>query len=134
MTNKPTKKPVGRPLREFDQKTFEGLCSIWCTWAEMENILQCNRNTLDKWCQRTYGSSFEEVYNRFADTGKASLRRAQFQLSKKNSSMGIWLGKQKLGQRDDPQEIEQFNGKLVSLLEKLQALDTQKDSNDKNKS
>lgn len=35
--------------------------------------------------------------------GKMSLRRYQFELAKKNASMAIWLGKQYLGQSDNPQ-------------------------------
>ena len=129
MARKPTGKPNGRPPKEFCQKTFEGLCHVWCTWEEMENILGARRETISSWCERTYGESFSTVYKRFSDGGKASLRRNQLQLSKKNASMGIWLGKQKLGQRDIPQELEQFNGKLADLLEKLGKVETQKDFN-----
>ena len=127
MARKPTGNPTGRPYKNFDQKTFEALCSVWCTWEEMENILQADKNTISGWCERTYGERFSSVYKRFSDGGKASLRRNQLQLSKKNAAMAIWLGKQKLGQRDIPQELEAFNGKLADLLEKLGKLETQKD-------
>jgi hypothetical protein len=126
MANKPEKKPMGRPPREFDKKTFEGLCHVWCTWEEIENIMRCDRRSLDAWCKRTYFHedtgeplTFNDVYKRFSDGGKASLRRNQLHLSKTNAAMCIWLGKQKLGQRDIPQELEAFNGKLAVLLEKL---------------
>ena len=127
MTRKPSGKLNGRPQREYDQKTFEGLCSVWCTWEEIENILKTDRKTLDKWCKRTYGESFSEVYKTFSDGGKASLRRNQLQLSKKNAAMAIWLGKQKLGQRDIPKELEEFNGKLADLLETLGKVETKDD-------
>lgn len=127
IARKPTGKPTGRPPKEFDQKVFESLCQVWCTWEEMENILQADRNTISGWCKRTYGEPFSAVYKRFSDGGKASLRRNQLQLSKKNATMAIWLGKQKLGQRDIPQELEQFNGKLAILLEKLGKIETSED-------
>lgn len=127
MARKPTGNPNGRPPKEFDQKTFEGLCHVWCTFEEIENILGAKREAINYWCERTYGESLQEVYNKFSDGGKASLRRNQLQLSKKNAAMAIWLGKQKLGQRDIPQELEQFNGKLADLLEKLGKVDTQED-------
>ena len=127
MASKNTGKPSGRPPKEFDQKIFEGLCSVWCTVEELENILQARRETISDWCLRTYGEPFSTVYNRFADGGKASLRRNQLQLSKKNAAMAIWLGKQKLGQRDIPQEIEKFNGKLALFLEKLRNIETEED-------
>lgn len=31
------------------------------------------------------------------------MRRYQFELAKKNANMAIWLGKQYLGQRDNPE-------------------------------
>jgi len=120
MPRKPTGKPPGRPVRDFDQKTFEGLCYVWCTFEEMENILQCDRHTLDNWCKRTYkGERFSEVYKRFADGGKASLRRNQLNMSKTNASMAIWLGKQKLDQKDEPKTIEGFNGELKEFIDFL---------------
>lgn len=101
MPRKPRGGRNGRPYREFDQKIFEGLCHVRCTWEEMENILHCDRSTLNGWCQRTYGTTFSEVYKRFADGGKASVRRNQMNLSKKNASMAIWLGKVLLGQKEE---------------------------------
>lgn len=119
MTRKRSGKPNGRPPREFDQKTFEGLCHVWCTWEEMENILGCKRDSLDYWCKRTYGEGFREVYNKFADGGKASLRRNQLHLSKTNAAMCIWLGKQKLGQKEDPMGLEAISGELKGYIEHL---------------
>lgn len=115
-TENPIVKPTGRPLKEFDKKLFENLCYIWCTWAEIENILEANRETIAKWCQRTYNEPFSTVYNRFSDGGKASLRRNQLNLSKTNAAMAIWLGKQKLGQREDPQGNDSFNGELKEFI------------------
>lgn len=121
MARKPTGKPTGRPLKELDQKNFENLCFIWCTVDEMENILGANRDTISDWCVRTYGENFSAVYKRFSDGGKASLRRNQLHLSKTNASMGIWLGKQKLDQKDEPKTIEGFNGELKEFIEFLKA-------------
>lgn len=124
MPRKPTGKPTGRPPREYDQKTFEGLCHVWCTWEEIENILRCDRRSLDAWCKRTYFHeetgeclSFAEVYKRFADGGKASLRRNQLHLSKTNAAMAIWLGKQKLGQKDNPSGADEISGELKDFIE-----------------
>ena len=119
MARKPTGKPNGRPPKEFDKNTFEGLCHVWCTWEEIENVMQANRETISKWCERTYGESFSIVYKRFADGGKASLRRNQLHMSKTNASMAIWLGKQKLDQKDEPKTIEGFGGELREFIDFL---------------
>ena len=130
MTRKTTGKSNGRPLKEFDKKTFESLCHVWCTWDEIQNILQADRETISKWCLRTYGEPFSAIYKKYSDGGKASLRRNQLKMSKTNASMAIWLGKQKLGQRDIPKEVEEFNGKLVSLLESLGKMEVEKKEED----
>lgn len=102
---------MARPKIEWSEKdfaTFEGLCSIQCTENEIENILKISIETVDRLCKEHYRSasgkplSFSEVYKKYADQGKMSLRRYQFRLAEKNATMAIWLGKQYLGQRDQP--------------------------------
>jgi hypothetical protein len=44
--------------------------------------------------------TFSETYKNKSQLGKTSLRRMQFRLAEKNSSMAIWLGKQYLNQKD----------------------------------
>lgn len=119
MGRKPTGRPTGRPPREFDDKIFEGLCQILCTFSEMNSIFKCDTRTLSAWCSRVYGEDLTEVYKRFSSEGKASLRRNQFKLSAKNATMAIWLGKQWLGQSDYPNTENQFDGSLKLLLDTL---------------
>ena len=127
MARKPSGKPNGRPLKDFDQRTFESLCQILCTLKEIENILDGDEETITRWCKRTYGESFSVVYNKFASVGKASVRRNQINLSKKNAAMCIWLGKQWLGQKDHPVEEKLFDGKLAELLEMLGTIKTERE-------
>jgi len=108
---------TGRPPREFDKKTFEGLCHVQCTVNEIEAILHADQRSIDYWCQREYNESFNTVYKRYAEGGKASVRRNQLALSKTNASMAIWLGKVLLGQRDQEKELEDFRGILDAVLE-----------------
>jgi len=116
---KNTGRPSHRPYKDFDKKVFEGLCHVWCTWDEMENILQADRETISSWCERAYMEPFSIVYKRFSDGGKASLRRNQLHLSAKNAAMCIWLGKQKLGQKEDPHGDDKFNGELKEFVDYL---------------
>ena len=60
-----------------------------------------------------------QAYKRFSDGGKASLRRNQLHLSKTNAAMAIWLGKQKLDQKDEPKTVEGFNGELKEFIDFL---------------
>ena len=91
---------MGRPQKEISEKLFENLCGIQCTEVEMCAILECSEDTLNRWCKRTYGETFAEIYKKKSAAGKASLRRTQLRLAEKNASMAIFLGKQYLGQKD----------------------------------
>lgn len=114
---------TGRPYKEIDKKLFENLCGIMCTEAEMCNLLDVTDKTLNSWCKRTYGKSFSEVYKKYSDTGRISLRRLQFQHAKKSVPMAIFLGKQYLGQRDYKSvDVTADDGKLEKLDEVLKKI------------
>lgn len=95
------KKIAGRPIKEIKQKQFEELCHIQCTENEICNILDVGIDKLLRWCLETYNDTFTNVYKKFSDSGKMSLRRTQLRLAETNASMAIFLGKQYLGQRDN---------------------------------
>ena len=96
----------GRPKKDIDKKMFENLCGIQCTKAEICACFELTDKTLENWCKRTYGAGFSEVFQQKRGIGKISLRRYQFEMAKKTPSMAIWLGKQYLGQSDNPQRGE----------------------------
>lgn len=95
---------TGRPHKEIDQKQFENLCGLQCTHEEICGWFDVSAKTLEKWCKETYGDgmTFSKVFAQKRGAGKISLRRAQFRLAEKNANMAIWLGKQYLGQMDNP--------------------------------
>jgi hypothetical protein len=101
----------GRPRKEIDQHTFEGLCEIQCTLEEIAGVLRVSEDTVERWCEHTYELGFADTYKKFSATGTTSLRRQQFELAKKgNATMLIWLGKQYLHQTDKPSvEDEEMN-------------------------
>ena len=95
---------MGRPKKEIDQKIFESLCGIQCTRAEMLEFFHLTDKTLDRWCKETYnGSTFSAIFSRKRGAGKISLRRNMFQLSASNASMAIFMAKNWLGMRDQPE-------------------------------
>ena len=57
---------------------------------------------------------FRLAYEKGQENGKISLRRIQFKLAERNATMGIWLGKQYLGQREmtyetsEPIDLKEF--------------------------
>lgn len=92
----------GRPRKEIDQKIFENLCMLQCTEQEILAWFDITDKTLSSWCKRTYGMGFSDTYKAKRGKGKISLRRTQWQLAEKSATMAIWLGKQYLGQSDNP--------------------------------
>lgn len=99
---------MARPVKEFDKKQFADLVSLGCNEDEICWFFRdgegrpANRDTLSRWCKRTYRMSFQEYSrkNRLMAL-KIQLRKNQLELSKKSAAMAIWLGKQYLDQKDD---------------------------------
>lgn len=120
---------MGRPKREIDTEQFENLCAIQCTKEEIALWFNCSEDTVEKWCKRTYKENFSVVFAKKRGKGKISLRRSQFELAKKNPTMAIWLGKQWLGQRDTPPDV-QIDKQLIrdALSESLAELSKEMDA------
>lgn len=104
---------IGRPPIEWDEKqmrTFEGLCAISCTQAEICSVMNVSDKTLGRLLRKYYKATFSECFKRFSASGIISLRRKQFEVANNGSvPMLIWLGKQFLDQKDK-QELSGADG------------------------
>jgi len=94
---------VPRHLTELNKKQFENLCGLQCTKAEICAFFEITDKTLERWCKRTYKKGFSDIFREKRGIGKISLRRSQWRLAEKNAAMAIWLGKQYLGQKEQPE-------------------------------
>ena len=110
---------MARPKVEIDKKQFESACGIQCTLSEIAAFFDCSEDTVERWCKRTYGEGFADIYKKKSEKGKISLRRNQLKLSETNASMAIWLGKQWLGQREAPIHFEgnDRNNRFIVAIE-----------------
>jgi hypothetical protein len=97
------KKTAGRPRKEINWTLFEDLCNLQCTQSEICSVLHIHDETLRFRVKDHYEEDYPVIYKRLSEGGKSSLRRLQFKLAHKNTSMAIFLGKQWLGQRDNDQ-------------------------------
>lgn len=84
----------------IDRKVFEKLCALQCTKAEILGFLEVPNDYLNKWCEEVYGKPYMEVYEEKRQAGLVSLRRNQFKLSERSSTMNIFLSKNLLGMTD----------------------------------
>ena len=93
-----------------EYKYFDNLCSLQATVSDIENVLDIDHKTIDRLCREHYfdskgkSMSFSQVYIKYSEKGKMSLRMNQFELSKKSAAMAIFLDKQYLGQKDEQSE------------------------------
>ena len=91
---------TGRPKKIISKTSFEKLCEMQCTQIEICGFFDVSEDTLNTWCKTEDGKTFAEVFKQKREKGKISLRRKQWLLADKNSSMAIFLGKNYLDQRD----------------------------------
>lgn len=86
----------GRKKIELDVSVLSKLAEIQCNLKEMAYIMGCSVETLKR--------NYEDVIELGKANGKVALRRAQFRkaIDDGNPTMLIWLGKQVLGQSDQP--------------------------------
>lgn len=113
---------TGRPKKDINKEQFEKLCGLQCTKKEIAAFFKCSEDTIENFCKREYKDTFSAVYNKYASIGKISLRRTQFKLAEKSSSMAIWLGKQYLDQVDRIEAravVEEDSDALSKAFERL---------------
>ena len=74
------------------------MCALQCTNEEIAAWFSCSVRTIEKYLKQP---EVAEVVARGRAKGRISVRRAQMKLLEAgNATMGVWLGKQLLGQRD----------------------------------
>ena len=115
-----TRPGAGRKAININLVDLEKLCSFQCTDEEIGAFFGVSTRTIES---RRKQPQFAEVMNRGRAKGRISVRRAQMKLLESgNATMGVWLGKQLLGQRDvTPIEVSGPNGDPVQFS--IEALD-----------
>lgn len=131
---------MGRKKIPIDQVQFEQLCRMQCTEVEICAWFGCSDETLNTWCKKTYKKTFRQTFAEKREGGKISLRRSQWRLAETNPSMAIFLGKNYLGQSDDPRKyakeettedkIDRFIDALTTTLTTTGDDDNDEDSGD----
>ena len=110
---------MARPRTKIQYSQLDKLLGLQCTLKECAFYFNCSEDTIERAVRRDKNTSFAEYRELKRQAGLISLRRSQFQLSEKNPSMAIWLGKQYLNQNDTPSTDEQTLAKLDELLDEI---------------
>lgn len=105
------------PSLKADEKTLKqirGLGQIQATTKECAAVLGVSEPTFLKF--KNSNPKVADALEQGQYSGKASLRRMQFNAAKKgNSTMLVWLGKQLLGQRDKKEITGPGGGPVQNL-------------------
>ena len=99
---KKAKRKPGRPRKELDYKQIKKLLSIGCTMNEVGSVIGMTPQNM--WDRAKKDRELFEAIETGRSTCKESLRRMQWNLAKKgNCKMLIFLGKNLLGQSENPE-------------------------------
>ena len=93
---------AGRPEVNIDWKIVDSLLEADCEGTEIAAYLGIAPNTLYNRCKSDNKCNFSEYLQQKKAKGNSLLKVKQFEaaVKDKDRSMLIWLGKQRLGQKD----------------------------------
>lgn len=110
---------AGRPKLVFDAATVGRLASIDCTMSEIAAVLGCSVDTLER--------NYAEVIRAGREKGTASLKRKQVEVAMKgNTMMLIWLGKQRLGQREKTESFHSWKNPFDQMTDEQLKIESEK--------
>ena len=96
----------------IDLAELEKLCAMQCTDEEIAAWFKVTTRTIER---RRKVRKFAEIMDRGKARGKISVRRMQMKLLEEgNATMGVWLGKQLLGQTDH--YYHDINGPMIQIV------------------
>ena len=111
------KKKTGRPMVTIDWKIVDSLLEADCEGTEIAGYLGINEHTLYQRCLKDNKLRFSDYLREKKAKGNSLLKAKLYEsaVKDKNTSMQIWLSKQRLGYRDK-QEITGKDGTpLINL-------------------
>lgn len=113
--HKPRK--TGRPEIPIEWKVVESLLEAGCSGCEIASYLGIHHDTLYDRCLKEKDLIFSEYSARFKEKGDSILRAKQYEsaVKDKNIPMQIWLGKQRLSQRDKTETDITSKGESISI-------------------
>ena len=114
---------AGRPEIEIDWKRVENMIIGGANGSQVSAALGVHSNTLYDRVKKQYGINFSEFYDKFREKGNQLLHNKQFDVALKgNTTMLVWLGKQRLEQKDSKEETNvtpQHAAIMNALIEQI---------------
>lgn len=105
---------MGRTQIILDWDKIGKLLEANCKTSDIAAQFGCNVQTIHRRCKSDLGISFVGFSQQKRSSGDNLLRAAQFSAAMNgNTTMQIWLGKQRLGQRDKFEHTGADGGSLI---------------------
>lgn len=120
---RPRTNPKHRPAKPINWDTVDHYLTSGCLGTEIAAMLDVHPDTLYERCIRENGMTFTAYSSSKRSRGDAIIRDKQYRLAEEgDKTMLVWLGKQRLGQSEDPQKYKhdkKIVGALLSAIEKI---------------
>ncbi len=118
----PKKGEGGRPkLPDPNWKEVEKMMIVQNTEEDIAFILGMSADTLCNRIKEKYGVTFSELYQQKKRFGKDKIRKLMWNAAQKGSiPMLIWLSKNWLGMKDNPDEIFEQKPTIIQTKDGLQ--------------
>lgn len=112
-------KTVNKGEKYINWEIVDEFLEAGCTGTEISAMLGICNDTLYLRCQKEHGMGFSVYSQQKRSKGDAGLRKAQYdEAMGGDRGMLIWLGKQRLGQRDNPDD-EGKSEKAIAVLNEI---------------
>lgn len=109
---------AGRPKADIDWDKVDQLLLAGCMTTEIASYFGVALDTIYVRCKSDHNMEFSKYSQQKKQKGESLLRSVQYQSAMEgNVPMQIWLGKQRLGQRDKPKEDDENVDILTKLIE-----------------
>lgn len=129
---------MSRPELTIDWERVDYMLKCGCTGTELAATFSMHPNTFYRRAEEKYGVSFSEYSQQRRMVGDYALRQKQYEKAMGLTETGdntllIWLGKNRLGQRNEDkvtvvtQEQQQTLDQTMSMVDYLQSKKEQED-------
>lgn len=82
-----TAPPLKGLRRDLTREMFEQLCALQCRQEEILGYAGARPDELEEWCLETYERPLEEIMSMIRQDGIIEIRKAAFELQKKNATL-----------------------------------------------
>jgi len=114
---------IGRPKKDFDFEKIKYDLMCGCSGVALAEEFGVHYDTLYDWVKEKTGMSFSDFSQKMKQKGNDNIHKKQYEIAmqgtKESVSMLIWLGKQRLGQKDKHESNVNLDSK-VSVFELME--------------